>query len=150
MIAGLLLDDSIEIGGGLAQRGMRGDETIGDRTQQRIGFPGGGQLIAERLALPALAVPGHSDSEGLENAADMPFEILTETDQPFPSAHQDTQAIRPLAADMNRREPAGARELGQPFRIAGIGFVETGRQALVRLAGINTGRGQSQSDHPAL
>ena len=46
--------------------------------------------------------------------------------QPYQTVTGPDQAAKPvsrIAADVNRREPAGARKLRQSFRIGRVGFV---------------------------
>lgn len=108
------------------------------------------ELIAERLSLSTLANPGHSDAKGFQDAPDVSFEVLAQTDQPLACADEDSQPIRLFAADMGRRKPTGAGELRQPFRIGSIGLIESRRQALMRLAVIDAGGGQAQLREAAL
>ncbi len=115
-----------------------------DHAEDRFAAGGLRQLIAERLPEPALVNAGHPDASGLQDTTDMAFGIIAQTEQPVAGPDQRPEPVRIKAADMDRHDPAGPCELGQPLGIGGIGFVQPRGQDLVGTPRIHAGHGQAQ------
>lgn len=134
----------------LAQSGMGGDEAICDRAQDRISLACLGELIAESLALMALADACHADAERFQDTAHAPFEVFAQPDHSRAGSDQATQPVGRFAADMDWRAPAGACELCQAFGIGGVRFFEARRRGFVCLTRIDACGAQLQTHQPAL
>ena len=67
----------------------------------------------------------------------MGLQVLAHPDQPLAGPDQDADTLGGLTADVNLAEPAGAREMRQPFGIARVGLVDPPREGLVRKAGVD-------------
>lgn len=150
VLIGLLCYDRIEFGRCLAECGMEGDEPIGNHAEHRIGFASGGELVAKGLSLAPPPNAGHSDPERLERPTDVSLKIDAQPDQTITGTDQAAKPVRRIAANVNRREPAGAGKLRQSFRIGGVGLVQPRRECLVRLSGINAHGRQPKADKTAL
>jgi len=95
---GLCLQGAVEVSGRLAQRGVGGDKPVCDGAQNWVGLASSGKLIAKTLPLLCLTDASHTDTKGLEDAPDVAFQILAQSDHTAAG-----QEAREGLADANAR-----------------------------------------------
>ncbi len=115
------------------------DRTGPDRSRKRsaldpaaaaAGRAGRGHVACVDGSVTARPCPrrNNSGSLSLQAARDLPFEVMARRKQPVPGPGRHSQPARINAADLDRRDPAGPRQMGQTVGIRMTGI----RQAWLR------------------
>jgi hypothetical protein len=79
-------------------------------------------IIRARWAkAPLLPLP-NDQTEGLQNAPDLPVDLDPDVDEPTANAEQRHSFMGSEALDLNLLEPTRTHHLGEPPRVVTIGF----------------------------
>ena len=83
----------------------------------------------------------HDQTEGLQNAPDLPVDLDPDVDEPTANAEQRHSFMGSEALDLNLLEPTHTHQLGEPPRVITIGLDGANRKGGMGVASVHADHG---------